>query len=332
MIEIRNVENIALSDWQNLLSHSPTASYFQSPEFFDFFSSLSFLETFGWGVFENKNLKALVCGYIIANGGKFKRYFSRRAIIHGGLLLAEDVGHKHISTLIDVLKKELSDKAIYIEIRNNSNFSQYKTVFQEIGFEYHSHLNYKVNTCDIDSVKSRYSESKIRQIKKSKEQGVIFKLATTQRDIDEFYHILSDLYKYKIKKPLFPVEFFEKFLQQPNCYLFVVIINEKVIGGIACAALPDKALYEWFVCGNTEDYNHLYPSVFATHKGIEFAVTNGFEHFDFMGAGKPDVEYGVRDFKEKFGGELYELGRFRFVSNKLLYSIGKFAINKLKTI
>ena len=103
-------------------------------------------------------------------------------------------------------------------------------------------------------------------------------------------------------------------------------IDNKVIGGVACSSLPGKAVYEWFVCGDAKKYNHLYPSVVATHKGIEFAIENGFEYFDFMGAGKPDEEYGVREFKEKFGGKLYEWGRFRYVSNQFLYNLGKFAM------
>jgi len=41
-----------------------------------------------------------------------------------------------------------------------------------------------------------------------------------------------------------------------------------------------------------------------------------------MGAGKLDEEYGVREFKEKFGGKLVEYGRFICVNNRLLYQLG----------
>ena len=43
---------------------------------------------------------------------------------------------------------------------------------------------------------------------------------------------------------------------------------------------------------------------------IDYACKNGIEKFDFMGAGSPDEDYGVRDFKAKFGGSLVEPGRF----------------------
>ena len=51
-----------------------------------------------------------------------------------------------------------------------------------------------------------------------------------------------------------------------------------------------------------------------------------------MGAGKPDENYGVREFKEKFGGELVEYGRFIRINNPLLYKLGTSALSILKQI
>ena len=49
-----------------------------------------------------------------------------------------------------------------------------------------------------------------------------------------------------------------------------------------------------------------------------------------MGAGTPDVEYGVRDFKAEFGGEMVEHGRFRKIAKPILYKIGILGIKMLK--
>ena len=51
-----------------------------------------------------------------------------------------------------------------------------------------------------------------------------------------------------------------------------------------------------------------------------------------MGAGVPDVPYGVRDFKSEFGGTMVEHGRFLNVCKPWLYRIGKLAIKVLKGI
>lgn len=323
MLEVLSIEKVDKIEWQDLLSRSSTSSYFQSPEYFDFINNLSFLEAFGWSVYKEGKLKALVCGYIVANGGKVKQFFSRRAIIYSGLLLDEKVQIDEIELLLTTLKKSLSKKVIYIEIRNSSDFSKYKENFQKSKFEYHSHLNYLVDTTSLDQIENRYSESKLRQIRKAGDQNVVCESTVHPKDILRFYDILSELYKNKIKKPLFPIEFFEKLVKQENCYLFVVKKDDVVIGGIACASLPGKAVYEWFVCGDAKNFNNLYPSVVATHKGIKYAAENGFAYFDFMGAGKLNSEYGVRDFKEKFGGELVEFGRFILINRHCLYFLGK---------
>lgn len=97
-----------------------------------------------------------------------------------------------------------------------------------------------------------------------------------------------------------------------------------------CPILQGKAIYEWYVCGLDEEYKDLYPSVMATHAAIEYAKANCLPLFDFMGAGKPNVPYGVRDFKMEFGGELIEHGRFLCVRKPLLYQIGKLGVKWLK--
>jgi len=53
---------------------------------------------------------------------------------------------------------------------------------------------------------------------------------------------------------------------------------------------------------------------------------------DFMGAGKPETEYGVRKYKMGFGGELFEEGRFQKIMNPGLYKLGKFGISVLSKV
>lgn len=52
----------------------------------------------------------------------------------------------------------------------------------------------------------------------------------------------------------------------------------------------------------------------------------GCTTFDFMGAGKPNKPYGVREFKKRFGGELVEYGRYRLICKKKYFNLGKFVM------
>ena len=95
-------------------------------------------------------------------------------------------------------------------------------------------------------------------------------------------------------------------------------------------ALKDKCLYEWFVAGRDGEWKSIFPSSVATYAGIRYAAENNMPRFDMMGAGKPGDAYGVRDFKARFGGDLVEHGRFRFITQHFLYRCGEFGVTILK--
>ena len=63
----------------------------------------------------------------------------------------------------------------------------------------------------------------------------------------------------------------------------------------------------------------------AKHRSRQTSVQH-IKKFNFMGAGKPDVPYGVRNFKSKFGGELVETPRYVIAHKPLFYAIGKFVM------
>ena len=108
--------------------------------------------------------------------------------------------------------------------------------------------------------------------------------------------------------------------------------QEEFIGGIVCPVFMNKVIYEWFVCGKDGVYKNIYPSVLATWAAMQFGAENNIPRFDFMGAGKPDEAYGVREFKSKFGGELVSHGRFLYVALPFFLKAGKTAVKILKSI
>ena len=121
-------------------------------------------------------------------------------------------------------------------------------------------------------------------------------------------------------------------LAAPMCRipLFISILGGlMIIGGILSPITPGKTIYEWYVCGLDQLYKDLYPSVLATWAALEYAATHGIPKFDFMGVGLPDRDYGVRDFKARFGGELVNFGRFARINNKAIYTIAELGYNAL---
>lgn len=332
MIDIQTVEHIDRNGWNDLLAHSSTASYFQSPECYDFYQSLSFLEPFGFGVYEEGGLKGLVMGYVINDGNRIKRYFSRRAIIPGGALFSDDISDDSVNELLYVIKKYLKKKVIYVEFRNYNNYNIYKELFKKNGFCYNAHLNFHIATPNPETALKNLSSSKRRDVKLSLKEGAEIVEIRSNKEIKEFYNLLYDLYKTKIKTPVFPVEFFEKLILISSGKVIAIKYQNQIIGGSVCVGLENKVLYEWFVCGMDGKFKNIFPSTLATWAAIKFAAENGYQYFDMMGAGKPDEAYGVREFKSKFGGELIENGRFIHVFNKFLFNLGTVGLKIKKKI
>ena len=334
MLQIVDIKNIDPKAWGNLVRTSEVATWFQTLEAYNFFNSLSFFEAFAFGVENGGRLKGVIVGYIQKDGGRIKQFFSKRAIILGGPLLANDVTNEEVKVLLDSVKKRLNRKAIYLEIRNFNDFGSWVDVYGECGFVYEPHYDVQVETSSVEAVNGRLDRNRKRNIKKAVENGLVIEQTMTDKELKQFYSMLEELYRDKVKTPLVPYSFFEKLNKLSSARSFVAKNAEgEFIGGLVCVALEGKAVYAWFTCGDDQNYRVLSPSVMVNYSGICYAAEHGFGRFDFMGAGKPDDGgYGVRDFKLKFGGELVEYGRNVYVCNPLLYKIGVFGVKLLKRI
>ena len=329
-MDILKNNKIQPDQWNELVTYSTTASYFQTKNCFDFYNTLNFAQGFVYAVKTEGKLKALVCGYIMADGGTVKQFFSKRAIIPAGVMIHPDCTTNELALLLRTTRKELKSKAIYTEMRNYFDYSAYKTVFEQNGFEYKAHLNFHVATPSVEIALKNLSSTKRRDVKLSLKEGASITNTKSQTDWDAYFELLNHLYSSKIKTPLFPKSFFDQLLHQSEAHLFAIHFNGELIGGSLCVELKERILYEWFVCGKDGQFKNIYPSTLATWAAIEYAAEQNHTYFDMMGAGKPDEGYGVREFKSKFGGELVEHGRFLSINNRLLYSLGKKAVEIIK--
>ncbi|MCK0131228.1 peptidoglycan bridge formation glycyltransferase FemA/FemB family protein [Flavobacteriaceae bacterium F08102] len=303
-------------------------SFFQTREGLGFFESTN-KETFSVALMKGKQLIGIISGVIDKENG-IKSYVSRRGIIYGGPVLSSSISADEVGMLLDALIQKIKKKVIYIETRNFFNYDQFKTIFKERNFIYNAHLNFHLATKSEEVVRKNISKSKLRYIKRSLKEGAEIVIAEHREEIVAYYGILHNLYKTKVKTPLPDIDFFIKLFEQKSVKFILIKFKDEILGGIVCALFPKRAVYEWFVCGEDRKYKNIYPSILATWAGIEYAFKNGYEYFDFMGAGKPDEEYGVRDFKKSFGGELIENGRFLYIAKPRLYKLGKIAVTLLK--
>ncbi len=320
------------SQWAALLRDSSHKSFFQSPECYCLYKAMSFMSPFAYAVNNQAGvLKGVIVGYVQKDGGAVKSYLSRRAIINGGPLVAEDITVDEFSELLTTCKTDLKGRAIYIESRNFEDYSAWRELFEECGFKYVPHLNFHIETSTIDLVEQNMGKSRKRDIRVSFRDGASVVDNPSDEQIVEFYSVLDNLYRTRVKTPLYPLSFFQYLSKQDYAKFLLVEYGGRIIGGTVCVCLPGYAVYEWFACGEDGVYKNIFPSTVATYSGIKYAAENGYGHFDMMGAGSPDKGYGVRDFKAKFGGKLVEHGRFKMVLNPVLYSMGELGVKAMKS-
>ena len=343
MTRVLTYPDIDPQQWQALIDRSPYATWFQTKEAYEFYASLlEEMTPFAVAIQRTNKLVAVCVGYITQAKNKLVQCFTRRAIIIGGPVIDEDATAEEITALLNAVKKlQRSDlqpagrstakrstglSPIYIETRNFHDYSRWKEVFQYSGFAYQPHYDIHVRC----HAQHQMSERRQRELKRALKNGAEIIVASSEQQIRDWYQILSQLYREKVRTPLFSEEFFLQFYRNGVGKYLLVKHDNKVIGGMMCPVLDGKAIYEWYVCGLDEEYRDLSPSVVATHAAIEYAKANGLPLFDFMGAGVPDQPYGVRDFKMEFGGELVEHGRFLCIRKPLLYKLGKWGVKWLQ--
>lgn len=325
-------EEIPERDWDELAGSSPTSSWFQTREAYLFFQSISFLEAFALGVERDGVLKGVLVGFIQKDGGKIKSFFSRRAIILGGPVLDDDISCEELTLLLDGVKRRLKGKAIYYETRNFSDYGKWRTVFERNGFSFEPHLNIQVHCEDWVEVERRMGKHRRRYIRMSIREGATILENPSLDQVRQYYSLLEDLYRTKVKMPLYPWPFFEALYQLESSRFLLIEYLGSIVGGSVCVCLNGKAVYEWFACGKDGLVKNVHPSSVTKYAGMRCAYDGQFPIFDMMGAGRPDEKYGVRDFKAEFGGELVEHGRFRYIANRLLFGIGSLAIQMMKKL
>ena len=345
--------------WQLLVEHSPYATFFQTEKAYDFYRSQSYLDTFALAVVENNQVTGVAVGYIQSEKG-IKSYFSKRAIIMGGLLLDTGISNEALSELLQAIKMRTS-KAIYVEIRNHHDYSAFAPVFTQNGFDYQPHLNVKI-TCDTwQDALNRMDTNRRRVLKNLDEwcnpsiveskdlkvyqfcdsasakrtiasphhgitESPYYCYATTKEQVRQYYALLRQHYKTKVRKPLFPYAFFESLVTSQTGKLLLLYTADKLIGGMVQVELPGKVVYDYYACALDEAYKELSPSVLLYGITMQQAINDGVKVFDTMGAGKPDIPYGVRDFKLRFGGTLVQEGRFLLLHRPFLYKMGAWAV------
>lgn len=319
---LETYETISEQAWERLAGESQYATWFQTPDGYRFLKESRDYDPEVVAVAEDEHILGLCVVQVSRSRNPLVQYLTRRAVINGGPLVADDLSIEAMRLLMSAVREQMQQQAIFTEVRCFHDYSRWKDAFQTAGWTYAPHLNFHIDCSDAEGMWNRLSENRQRQINRARSLGVRTEQTRNPADLDDWYRILSRLYRWHVHKPLPSRDFFRRLMERETL-IVVRAPGGQIIGGLICVSLPGRALYEWYICGLDEQCRPYAPSVMATWAAMEYANQHGLPLFDVMGAGRPDVPYGVRDFKQKFGGQLVEQGRFITVAQPRLYNLGK---------
>ena len=245
---VRNLD-IDKERWYNLLKKSNYSSAFQTLEFYNLYNNTDNLSADAFAIEENGEYKSLIVVTIQKEKG-LKGFFSKRGVVYGGPLL---IGSQNVflEFLLNNVRQHYKRKLIYLEVRNNFDFSSSLEVFENAGWKYEQHLNVQLNieNTNIEDILSAMKYNRRREVRLSYKEGAVTRLAKDEKEVSLLYDILKDMYLKRVKLPINPISFFLNLYNSKIGKVFVVIHNDKIIGGSFCLYYKNMAINTLYYTG-----------------------------------------------------------------------------------
>ncbi len=311
-----------IESWNIFLKGHQKANMFQSPEMYYIYKESSKYEPYVVFNFDdNNNVNGVLLGVLMKESKNIIGSFTSRLIVTGGPLVKNNDIHI-ASKLIKKISIISKQRAIYCEFRNIFDISELNLAFIENGYEYESHYDIHMDlTVGEEEIFNRINKSKRKGIRKALKNEIEFKIIDNYNsEVEKSYLLIQNLYR-KLRMPLFDkqllISSFDKKNDNFKTLAFSLYYQENLIV-TRIVYCYKKLIYGWYTASD-EEYRNLRPTDLLPYLTMVWGAENGYHTFDFGGAGKPGVPYGVRDYKLSFGGDLIELGRYKKVFNPLLY-------------
>ena len=322
------VQSLRKEEWENFVYKHPGGNIFQTPEMYEVYKRTKHYEPILLAVKNESNeIFAIVLAVIEREFSGILGIFNARSSIYGGpLIVNEDINI--LELLLKEYDKIILKKALYTLCRNFWDTSGFNGIFKKCGYRYEEQLNFLIDLKrPPEMILSNFKRDKKRAVKKADKLGLDFKIADSINEVESFYKILLETYR-KAGIPLadktFFLSMFDQLCKKDEAKLFIAKINDDIIAGrfVLCYK---TALFDWYAGAKSDSFSY-HPNEFLVWCVLKWGAENGYHVFDFGGAGNPSEEYGVREFKKQFGGQLVNFGRYKKIHSpkKLWFSMKMF--------
>jgi CelD/BcsL family acetyltransferase involved in cellulose biosynthesis len=311
---VRIVRSLREDAWRRFVSEQPAANIFHTPEMFEVFARAEGHrpETFA-AVEGHDHVLALLVPVAVTLGGGVARYLTTRAVAYGSVLHEPtEAGREAAGAVLDAYDRAADRAVVFTELRNLADLSDLQPIMRQRGYAFEPHLNYLVSLAGgADETFLRIGRRTRKQIRHGLRTGdVTIEEAATRDEALECVDVLRRTYA-GARVPLADRSLFEAafdVLHHRRMVKFVLARIDRTCVAASVELVFKDTIYGWYGGVDRAYVSHT-PNELLMWYVLKWGAENGFATYDFGGAGRPDEEYGVRNFKAKFGGELVCYGR-----------------------
>jgi CelD/BcsL family acetyltransferase involved in cellulose biosynthesis len=331
------VDTLDETVWREFVDLHPQGNIFQTPEMFQvFLRAKGYQPELQAAVSETGQVLALLAPVQVALlDGPFRR-LTARSIAYGSILNAPGVeGREALAILLRNYAQKAKREVLFTELRHLSDLSANQPVFAQTRFTYQNHLTYLVDLdCSTEELFNRLGARTRKHIRRELNRGeIVVEEVNDCARVETWYQVTKKSYT-AAHVPLADISLFEaafEILHPANMIKFwLARIGEDYVAS-SLELLYKDIIYGWYG-GVDRAFSRFTPNEVLTWHILKWGAENGYRIYDFGGAGNPDEEYGVRDFKAKFGGRLVCYGRNTCIHSPSLFHLSTLGYDLLRHV
>jgi lipid II:glycine glycyltransferase (peptidoglycan interpeptide bridge formation enzyme) len=300
--------------WRDFVSDHPRGNLFHTPEMFQVFTQAKGYRPEIWATVDgHSGILALLLPVHITLVGGLLSGLTTRSVVHGSILCqAGPRGQEALGQLLEAYGKSVSGRSLFTELRNHYDLDGLQSLLQSYGYAYEEHLNYliELNRPPEEILQSISPKTRNRIRRGLREKQVEISEVTNRGEMAQWHATLKRTYE-EAHVPLADYSLFEAafdILYPKGRVKFLLAQVHGVTAACSMLLLYKDSIYAWYG-GTDRAHSQHRPNDMLNWHILEWGANHGYRQYDFGGAGKPDEEYGVRDYKGKFHGELVCFGR-----------------------
>ena len=308
-----------LNDWDEFVELHPKGTIFHSVAMIRTLVSTKRHTPFAYAAVSGKGqICALLVAVKISTLGTWAGSFAARSIFHAEPIYQDSPdGHDGIKLLLQKHDNVMKRSTLFSEIRPmfaspGDHDPFIKEDYQKIGY-----YNYELDLAKPEERLFHDLDAKCRNnIRSSTRKKLVVREVEPANELERFYAVVAESY-HRAQVPLADVSLFSAAFREmphPICRLFIADYEGEVVSAACFLAFKNRVVY-WYAGAKR------IPGVAGMASILWEAITKfsieGYQCFDFCGAGWEGEEYGPGRFKAKFGGVRTNFGRYRRVYSPL---------------